>query len=471
MKPEARGNLEDLFHAAREIEAEKRDAFLDEARGGDAALRLRVERMLAENPDDDSLLGKPAMDFVTGLLSPAAPQTITSGTLLEHYRILDVLGAGGMGTVYRARDLKLDRDVAIKVLPREFSMDSERLQRFSREAKLLAALNHPHIAAIFGLVESQDVRGLVLELVEGPTLADRLAKGPVPVDEALSVALQITQAVEAAHGQEIIHRDLKPANIKLTSGGQVKVLDFGLAKALTKASPADAPPDLSFDGVLSAEPRIAGTAAYMSPEQARGAAVGKGSDIWAFGCIVYELITGRRAFPGETFGEIIGNVLHQEPVWDALPASTPESIRRLLRRCLKKDAARRLQDIGDARIEIEDALQPSPIASARVPIPGALRSRGGRFLIELLFVLIAGILLRFALSPAPATAPSVRLDSSPPRGTNFATSTGAADSPVELSPDGLKLAFVANVDGKRQIWVRLFESSIAQRLPGTEDVR
>src|SRR5215831_1558806 len=283
-------------------------------------------------------------------------------------------------------------------------MDSERLQRFSREAKLLAALNHPHIAAIFGLVESPDVRGLVLELVEGPTLADRLAKGPVPLDEALSVALQITQAVEAAHGQEIIHRDLKPANIKLTSVGQVKVLDFGLAKALTKASLADAPPDLSFDGVLSAEPRIAGTAAYMSPEQTRGAPVGKGSDIWAFGCIVYELITGRRAFQGETFGEIIGNVLHQEPEWDALPASTPESIRRLLRRCLKKDAARRLQDIGDARIEIEDALQPSPIASARVPIPGALRSRGGRFLIELSFVLIAGILLRFALSPPPATA-------------------------------------------------------------------
>jgi len=286
---------------------------------------------------------------------------MNTGTRLGPYEILSPLGAGGMGEVYRARDGKLGREVAIKVLPAAFAADAERLARFRREAKVLASLNHPHIAAIYGLEESGGVEALVLELAEGETLAERLARGPLPADEALEIARQIAEALEAAHERGIVHRDLKPANSKLTPGGQVKVLDFGLAKALVGDV---ASPDISTSPTLTAAATQAGvalgTAAYMSPEQARGKAVDKRADVWAFGAVLYEMLTGRHPFSGETVSDILACVLKSDPDWTALPATTPAAIRRLLRRCLEKDPLKRLRDIGDARIELEEAMHGAP---------------------------------------------------------------------------------------------------------------
>ena len=318
--------------------------------------------------------------------------TLSAGTLtgrqIGSYTIQSLLGAGGMGEVYRARDVRLERDVAIKVLPAMFTADPDRLARFTREARMLAALNHPHIGAIYGLEDFDPspgsghavVRALVLELIEGETLAERIHKGsglrargsgvekpsahgPQPsrglaLDEALAIARQIADALDAAHEKGIVHRDLKPVNIKITPDGVVKVLDFGLAKAV--AGDAAVGPDLSqsptatFGGTR--EGVILGTAAYMSPEQARGKPVDKRTDIWAFGCVLYETLTGRRAFAGETISDTIAAILEREPDWEALPAATPLGVRRLLQRCLDKDARRRLHDIGDARVELDDAL-------------------------------------------------------------------------------------------------------------------
>jgi serine/threonine protein kinase len=277
------------------------------------------------------------------------------GTRLGVYEIQDLLGAGGMGEVYRARDSRLGRDVALKVLPESLTVDPERRTRFEREARLLAALNHPHIGAIYGFEESGDVRALVLELVDGPTLAERLAGGPLPIAEALAIARQIAGALEAAHEKGIIHRDLKPANIKLTLNGHVKVLDFGLAKAIAGDTGS---PDLSQSPTITADGTragvVLGTPAYMSPEQARGKAADKRTDIWAFACVLYEMLTGRRAFPGDTMSDTIAAVLGRDPDWHSLPDTTPAAVRRLLRRCLHKDSNHRLHDIADARIELED---------------------------------------------------------------------------------------------------------------------
>jgi serine/threonine-protein kinase len=262
-----------------------------------------------------------------------------------------------MGEVYRARDTKLRRDVAIKILPQIFTSDPERLARFEREAQILATLNHSHIGAIYGVEDAGQLRALVLELVEGETLAERLRRGTVPVAEALAIARQIADALEAAHERSIIHRDLKPANVKITPDGQVKMLDFGLAKAVISNT---AGPDLSESPTLTvtgtSEGAILGTAAYMSPEQARGKSVDKRTDIWAFGCVLFEMISGRRAFSGETVSDTIAAILERDPPWDQLPQATPLAVRRLLGRCLEKDSKRRLRDIGDARIELDDAL-------------------------------------------------------------------------------------------------------------------
>src|SRR5262249_41321421 len=280
--------------------------------------------------------------------------TLAAGSRLGLYEILAPLGAGGMGEVYRARDGKLNREVAIKVLPETFAADTDRLARFRREAQLLAALNHPHVAAIYGLEESSGVEALVLELVPGETLAERLAKGPVPVEEALDIARQIAEALEAAHERGIVHRDLKPANVKLTPDGKVKVLDFGLAKALAGDTFS---PDVSNSPTLTAQATqsgvVIGTAAYMSPEQARGKSVDKRADIWAWGCVLYEMLTGRRAFEGETVSDTLAAVLRAEIDWAALPSETPPSVRSVLKRCLDRDTRTRFHDIADARIEME----------------------------------------------------------------------------------------------------------------------
>ena len=283
--------------------------------------------------------------------------SLTPGTQLGPYEILDPIGAGGMGEVYRARDTKLGREVAIKVLPEAFAQNEERLACFKREARLLASLNHPNIATLYGLEQSDGVQFLVMELADGETLAERLRRGPIPVEDTLPIFKQIAEALEAAHEKGIIHRDLKPANINVSSEGKVKVLDFGLAKAMSGdpvKSEASESPTITRDATATGV--ILGTAAYMSPEQARGKPVDMRTDIWAFGCVFFETLTGRTGFLGETVSDTISAILRGEPNWQALPESTPAIVRSLLRHCLQKDPNRRLHDIADARIEIEDVL-------------------------------------------------------------------------------------------------------------------
>ena len=338
MSPERWRKIEELYHAAVALDAGARTAFLDNACGPDRELREEVESLLG--------LETRAAEF----LESRAQNATDAGPLpakIGSYQVSSRLGAGGMGEVYRGHDSKLGRDVALKTLPRAFASHPERLARFRREARLLAALNHPNIAAIYGLEESDAATCLVLELVEGETLS-----GPLPVEQALEYARQVAEALEAAHAQAIVHRDLKPANVKVTPQGRIKVLDFGLAKALSAHEDSA---DVSQEAPTTLETaagHIAGTPAYMSPEQARGAAVDQRADIWAFGCLLYELLSGKRAFGRETVVETLAAVLEREPDWSALPARTPGRIRKLLRACLVKDADRRVPDIKSVREEI-----------------------------------------------------------------------------------------------------------------------
>ena len=276
------------------------------------------------------------------------------GSRIAHYDVTAKIGEGGMGEVYRARDTKLDRDVALKVLPLAFTDDPDRLARFEREAKVLASLNHPNIGHIYGLEEAEGQKALVLELVEGPTLAERIKQGPIPVDEALPIAKQIAEALEAAHEQGIIHRDLKPANVKVKDDGTVKVLDFGLAKALDATPQGDPSESPTLTASATRMGVIMGTAAYMSPEQASGTAVDKRADIWSFGVVLYEMLTGQRMFTGETVPHVLASVLRADPDWTTLPPETPSALRRVLRRCLEKDRKDRLRDIGDVGLEIRE---------------------------------------------------------------------------------------------------------------------
>ena len=280
-----------------------------------------------------------------------------SGTKLNHYEISTLLGKGGMGEVWRARDTKLGREVAIKTLPEEFAKDADRLARFEREAKLLASLNHPNIAAIHGFEEDNGTHFLVLELVEGDTLSDRLEHGPIPVEDALNLALQIADALKAAHDKGVIHRDLKPLNIKVTDDGTVKVLDFGLAKAFAgdevEASVSNSP---TLSMAATQQGMILGTAAYMSPEQAKGRTVDKRTDIWAFGCVLYEMLTGRQSFGASDVTESLAAVIRSEPLWETLPENLHPRIREVVERCLDKQVSKRFQDIGDVKTDIENVL-------------------------------------------------------------------------------------------------------------------
>src|SRR5262245_7674300 len=363
--------------------------------------------------------------------------SLSVGTKLGPYQIEAAIGAGGMGEVYRARDTKLNRDVALKVLPSAFASDTERMARFQREAHLLASLNHPNIAAIHGLEESTGVRALVMELVEGPTLDDRITKSPIPLDEALPIARQIAEALEYAHEKGIIHRDLKPANVKITPEGVVKVLDFGLAKAaegtVASMSPADSP-TLTLAATQGGV--ILGTAAYMSPEQARGKPVDKRADIWAFGVVLYEMLTGRRLFEGESLTDTLAAVLNQEPQWERVPSK----VRPLLRSCLEKDSRRRLRDIGDAWRLLEEA-PPAPAARSRLwPAAAAV------------LALALGVAVWALWRPAVPTAPAVRLDLDLGPDVALGSSIGPA---VILSPDGSRLVFVSQgSDGIRRLFAR-----------------
>ena len=281
---------------------------------------------------------------------------LPAGTQLGQYEILSAIGAGGMGEVYEARDSKLGRNVAIKVLPEAFADDHDRLSRFQREARMLAALNHPNIATIYGFDQSDGVHYLVMELVPGHTLAERITLGPFAIAEALKIGGQIAEAMEAAHEKQVIHRDLKPANVKVTPEGRVKVLDFGLAKAFDSDPEQSLQSAPTLTSMGTEDGRILGTPTYMSPEQARGKPVDKRTDIWAFGCVLYEMLAGRRAFQGDTASDALAKILEREPDWTVLPAATPAKVRELLRRCLEKDVNRRLRDIGDGRTELLDAL-------------------------------------------------------------------------------------------------------------------
>ncbi len=396
---------------------------------------------------------------------------LTSGTRLGPYEILSALGAGGMGEVYRARDTKLGRDVALKVLPERFASDPDRMARFTREAQTLAALNHPNIAHIHGLEESDGVRALIMELVGGEDLARRLVRGPIPLDEALPIAGQIAEALETAHDQGIIHRDLKPANIKVREDGTVKLLDFGLAKAFqpmagmgadVTASPTMTRPSMTEIGM------ILGTAAYMSPEQARGAVVDKRTDIWAFGCVLYEMLTGRRAYAGDDIAGDMGSSLTSGPDWNALPANTPAAVRRLLRRCLQKDRKRRLADIADARLEIDDA-----VASPREALPAGSRFTAWRLL---LLGIVGGLIVGAATMAlfrnrqsmqVPTSGAVARMVIALPPGDRLGVALDR--SRLAISHDGSRVAYVASRAGTEQLFLRAMNTLEAVPLPGTEN--
>jgi serine/threonine-protein kinase len=405
--------------------------------------------------------------------------TLQPNDTVGGYRIVAQIGVGGMGEVYRASDARLGRDVAIKVLPTEWVADQDRMARFHREAQVLASLNHPHIAAIYGFEESTAAHALVMELVEGATLADRIHAAPtgLPIDDVLNIARQIAEALEYAHERGIVHRDLKPANIKITPDGQVKVLDFGLAKALSKESSNDGAansPTLSL--AATAAGMILGTAAYMAPEQAKGKAVDRRADIWAFGVIVYEMLTGRMAFVGETASETMAFVMTREPEWSALPAETPARLRDVLRRCFVKDPRNRARDIGDLRIAIEAVASGEPPLAAElkpgaIPATGTYRSRVLPWAIAVASLTAAGMALWAPWSSAPQPSPAVRLNVNLGDDAVFLTNV-TSPANLAMSPDGAILALVAgkNVDGAR-IYVRRLDALQATPLAGTEGAR
>ncbi len=405
----------------------------------------------------------------TAIVSDPSPPVMT-GRRLGVYHLRALLGAGGMGEVYRAHDTRLGREVAIKILPQAFTADPDRLARFEREARVLASLNHPNIGAIYGLEDADGLRGLVLELVEGETLADRIRRpeglrlpgdgrgrpSGLPIEEALAIARQIADALDAAHERGIVHRDLKPANIKITPDGTVKVLDFGLAKAVSGEGSS---PDLTHSPTITVagtrDGVILGTVAYMSPEQARGKPVDKRTDIWAFGCVLYEMLTGRAAFGGETVSDTIAVILERAPEWAALPAATPSVIDRLLRRSLEKDPRRRLRDIGDARIEIDDALSGATIATPPTPAAG----RRPRVAWAVAAVSLLALAIVSTWNVAPEVEAGVTLSHAV-----LLTGDPAQEFGPAISPDGKWVAYYSNARGPTDVWVRFLDSGTTVNL-------
>jgi len=386
--------------------------------------------------------------------------SLTAGSAFGVYTVGPLLGSGGMGEVYQARDTRLGRNVALKVLPDAVAQDHDRLTRFTREAQALAALNHPHIAQIYG-IEEVDARGaLVLELVDGPTLADRLVRGALPLDEVLTIAVQIAQALEAAHDAGIVHRDLKPANIKVTPAGVVKVLDFGLAKIYSDDASSR---DVSLSPTISAAATragvIMGTAAYMSPEQARGGQVDKRADVWAFGCVLFEMLSGRIAFGAETVPDTVVKVLSLEPDLQQLPRGTPTGIVSLLKRCLQKDPARRLRDIADARLQI-DEIASGPVADAADVRRSSMR-----------WALVGWIVAAFAVATL-ATVVALRPAAPIPETIRLAFVTLPSQNPFRfaLSPDARSVVYEGSIGGDPGLWVRSFDQVDGRALMGTARV-
>jgi serine/threonine-protein kinase len=409
-----------------------------------------------------------------GRLSLAAPRSpLGPGSLVGPYQVLSTLGSGGMGEVYRARDSRLNRDVAIKVLSSSVTHDADRLARFAREAQLLASLNHPNIAQVHGLEDASGQPALIMELVEGQTLGGRMAAGLIPLDEALAIARQIADALDAAHTAGIVHRDLKPANIKVREDGTVKVLDFGLAKAFDRdgAAAGAVTNSPTISAHATAVGIILGTAAYMSPEQARGRAVDKRADIWAFGVVLYEMLTGRRAFDADDISETLRLVLTKAVDWSALPASTPAPIRQLLRRCLERDIKRRIPDIAVARLEIDEALTlpvlDEPVSNSLRPARTASRWLVGFGAGVLLSAAAMWALTRVPSGPVGRSAPIVRFGITLPLDEQLALSFNDRD--LALSPDGTHLVYVAGADA--QLTVRTFDRLDPQPLEGITNAR
>jgi Tol biopolymer transport system component len=463
MTPDRWQRLSRLFHEALARDAATRPSFLAEACAGDDDLRRDVEALLLAR--DHTALSSDTQVALAG--------GSTADNLLDRrlggYRVTGRLGAGGMGEVYRAYDDRLRRDVAIKVVPRSFTDDPERLARFTREARLLAALNHPNIGAIYGVEESAGVRALVLELVEGETLAERLQRSGagLPVVEALEIAKQVAAALDAAHEKGIVHRDLKPANIKIAPSGIVKVLDFGLGKTLIEGGSVPATRHETREGL------ILGTPAYMSPEQARGLVVDKRADIWSFGCVLYEMLTGRQAFDGEDVADILGRVLQRDPDWGPLSAATPPSVQRLVVRCLEKDRNKRLSQIAVAAFQIDETLQglSSGVASAKsitergswtrvfvsILALGALLGAAGIWFLSTGRSVASAPVTRFQIGVAPADEIGGTTNGRPTRA-SFA-----------LSPDGRTLVFSAVEKGRRGLYMRPLDQLTATLIRGTDN--
>ena len=462
LPPDDWPRLKDVFAGARALPTDERPAYLAAACDGNEALRQEVESLLSSDERMKSFLEAPAV--VRG--DDTRVTRSLEGQRIGPYQLASRIGAGGMGEVYQARDTTLDRQVAIKVLLPAVASDPDRLARFRREARVLASLNHPHIAQIHGFEDAGGVHALVMELVEGPTLADRIVSGAIPINEALAIASQIADALEAAHEQGIIHRDLKPANIKVREDGTVKVLDFGLAKGLDVPSSAG---DVMQSPTLSAHATeiglILGTAAYMSPEQARGKAVDRRADLWAFGCVLYEMLTRQRAFGGDNPTDVLAAVVTTEPEWTRLPAETPAAIRTLLRRCLEKNRARRLDSAVAARLEIDDALA-TPAAqtvvdSERIQSPGTAAPPSDRASLrrrQRQWTMIAGVA---AVAVLVAAGGVWRLwqqdyfwqnplaDATVERLTDFE----GEEADAAISPDGKFMTFLSDRDGPFDAWI------------------
>jgi len=395
---------------------------------------------------------------------------LSIGARLGHYEVLSLLGQGGMGEVYKARDTMLKRDVALKVLPASFLRDPERMARFQREAEVLASLDHPNVGPIYGIVDSEDSRGLVLALIEGPTLADQIALGPLPLDEALSISKQIIDALEYAHDRGVVHRDLKPANIKITPEGVVKVLDFGLAKVLLEDEPPKSSlgnsPTLTLGHTGAGV--ILGTAAYMSPEQAVGRPADRRSDIFSFGAVLYEMLAGKRAFRGASAPDVLEAVVKNDPDWSALPPGTPGYLRRLLERTLAKDRKQRLQAIGEARIALENPVGQVSGLPAGAPVGNLPRKLP--WIAAAVATIIAAVLAFVHFREQPVDRPLLRLDVD--LGTDVSmpsvtTGPNVPGSSVAISPDGMRLVYVSGTP--RKLFTRRLYQPKVTELPGTQD--
>jgi serine/threonine protein kinase len=450
MTPEAWKEVERLYLGSLELEPGERPRFLAEGCVDDE-IRREVESPLAHRTTGMSFLERRGLDVAAEIVTRNQTRLLV-GRTIGRYHVTSLIGAGGMGVVYRARDTRLGRDVALKVLPEDFSQDRDRLIRSEREARLLASLSHPNIAGIYDLAESESIQCLVLEFVEGETLAARLKRGRIPFNEALTIGRQIAEALETAHEHGIVHRDLKPANVMIATDGTVKVLDFGIAELLASDGSGS-----SRDIQTRDSASIVGTPSYMSPEQARGNPADKRTDIWAFGCVLYEVLSGTRAFAEATVTDTLAAVVDGEPDWKVLPARTPARIENLLRRCLHKDPRWRLRDIGDARIELADDWSEARRSGA------AAEARFRPWLVGVASIIVlaftGALLALWSLRTVPAQ-PEMRVE--------ITTPPSADPVSLAISPDGGKLAFVATHEGRSRLWLRSLSSTSSRSLEGTE---